>query len=415
MALMDYKADQGWCNRCSNCKWIPSYRIKHTETMYICPAITRYNFNAYSGCGKLEIGYSINDGHSEVCASTQNVAYKCTLCGACDYTCKVFRKDIDVEENIEELRKECVNAGFVYPEHQAVIDSIRESGNQMCRPAAERIDWTKGLDIKKVADGAAGEIYLYAGDVNAFSETLAERTGKVAGFLLEKGLDLITSGTAEPTAADKAFDLGFIEAGCEAAEKLAAEVKKSGAKILVTLDAHAFTAFRWYYPRYGIELGVEVLHITQLLERMYQDGMIHPNKTADIKATYHDPCNLGRRSEPYKGTYEGDKRRRPMELTRTGDLGEYKAPRTLLAAIDGLELVEMDRRKGWAWCCGNGAGVAEVNPDLLKETSKNRMVEAQLTGADVLVTACPMCESALTSAGDMEVKDLTELVLEYYE
>jgi len=104
-----------------------------------------------------------------------------------------------------------------------------------------------------------------------------------------------------------------------------------------------------------------------------------------------------------------------MELTRTGDLGEYEAPRTLLTAIDGLELVEMDRRKGWAWCCGNGAGVAEVSPDLLKETSKSRMVEAQLTGADMLVTACPMCESALASAGDMEVKDLTELVLEYYE
>ena len=78
MSLMDYKADQGWCNRCSNCKWIPSYRIKKTETMYICPAITKYNFNAYSGCGKLEIGYSINDGHSTVCKTTQDVAYKCT-------------------------------------------------------------------------------------------------------------------------------------------------------------------------------------------------------------------------------------------------------------------------------------------------------------------------------------------------
>ncbi len=447
MALMDYKADQGWCNRCSNCKWIPSYRIKHTETMYICPAITRYNFNAYSGCGKLEIGYSINDGHSEVCESTQNVAYRCTLCGACDYACKVFRKDIDVEENIEELRKECVKAGLIYPEHQAVIDSIRENGNQMCRPAAERIDWTEGLEIKKVSaagtagsgepggdagsgepegvagsgeaadlpDGTTGEIYFYAGDVNTFSKTLAERTKAVAQLLLGKGLDLITSGVNEPTAADKAFDLGFIEAGCEAAEKLAAEVKRSGAAMLVTLDAHAYTAFRWYYPRYGIDLGVEVLHITQLLERMYKDGMIHPNKPADIKVTYHDPCNLGRRSEPYKGTYEGDKRRRPMELTRTGDLGEYQAPRTLLTAIDGLELIEMDRRKGWAWCCGNGAGVAEVNPDLLASASKNRMTEAELTGADVLVTACPMCESALAAAGGMEVKDLTELVLEYYE
>ena len=416
MALMDYKADQGWCNRCSNCKWIPSYRIKKTETMYICPSITKYNFHAFSGGGKLDVGYSINDGHSEVSASTQNIAYKCTLCGACDYTCKVFRKDIDVAENIEELRKECVNAGFVYPEHQAIIDSIATEGNQLCKKAGDRIDWTEGLAIKKVSDGATGEIYFHVGDTNAFNQVFAKRANAVAGLLLSKGLDLITSGAAEPTAADKAFDLGFIDAGVAAAQKLAEEIKTSGAKTVVTLDAHAFTAFRYYYARYGVELGVKVLHITELLATMVEGGLLHPGKTeAPLKVTYQDPCNLGRRSEPFKGEYKGDKRRRPQLETRTGDLGVYAAPRTLLTAIEGVELIEMDRIKGWAWCCGNGAGVKEVNPDLLTDTSKNRMVEATMTGADVLVTACPLCEGALAAAGGMQIMDLTDLVVKYYE
>lgn len=416
MALMDYKADQGWCNRCSNCKWIPSYRIKKTETLYVCPAITKYNFHAFCGGGKLDVGYSINDGHSEVNASTQNIAYKCTLCGACDYTCKVFRKDIDVDENIEELRKECVNAGFVYPEHQAIADSIAANGNQLCKPADAKIDWTAGLDIKKNADGATGEVYFHVGDLNACTAVLADRAKAVAALLLSKGIDLITSGATEPTAADKAFDLGFIEVGVAAANKLAEEIKKSGAKTVVTLDAHAFTAFRYYYPRYGVEMGVKVLHITELLATMVEDGLLHPGKTeAPLKVTYQDPCNLGRRSEPFKGEYKGDKRRRPMAETRTGDLGVYAAPRTLITAIEGVELIEMDRIKGWAWCCGNGAGVAEVNPDLLADTSKNRMVEAEMTGADVLVTACAMCEGALANAGDMKVMDLTDLVVKYYE
>ncbi len=415
MALMDYKIDQGWCNRCSNCKWIPSYRAKKTETMYICPAISKYNFNAYSGCGKLEIGYSINDGHSEVCETTKNVAYKCTLCGACDYTCKVFRKDIDVAENIEELRKECVKAGYVYPEHRAIVDSIAQNGNQLCKPAEVRIDWAAGLDIKKVSNGDTGEIYLHVGDLNAFDQTLAQRTRKVVQLLLAKKMNIIVSGESEPCAADKAFDLGFVEEGKEAAEKLAADVKRSGAKTIVTMDAHAFTAFRWYYPRYGVELGVEVLHITQLLEQMYQSGVLNAVKAADMTVTYHDPCNLGRRSEPYKGEYVGDKRRRPMELTRTGDLGVYQAPRTLLSAIPGLKLVEMDRIKGWSYCCGNGAGVAEVNPELLDFASKNRMVEAEMTGADALVTVCAMCEGALAAVGSMKVIDLLDLVTEYME
>jgi len=415
MALIDYKADQGYCNRCSNCKWIPSYRVKKTETMYICPSITKYNFNAYSGCGKLEVGYSINDGHSEIGKSTQDIAYKCTLCGACDYTCKVFRKDIDVAENIEELRKECVLAGFVYPQHLEIAESLTKNGNQLVRPAAERIDWTKGLKIKKTTKGDKGEIYFHVGDMNAFDKTLANRTKRVAQLLLSKNLDIITSGTDEPSAADKAFDLGFIDDAKAVAMKLVAEVKRSGARMLVTLDAHAYSAFNWYYARYGIELGVEVLHITQLLERMYNNGLLHPGKSADLIVTYHDPCNLGRRSEPYKGEYNGSKRRRPMNLTRTGDLGVYQAPRTLLNALPGVKLVEMDRIKGWAFCCGNGAGVAEVNPELLKATSKNRMVEARMTGADALVTACPLCEGALAAAGGIKVVDLMDLVLDHME
>ena len=417
MALKDYLADQKSCNRCSNCKFIPSYRIKHEETMYLCPAINTYHFNAYSGCGKLEIGFSINDEHSEVSDTTKMVAYRCTLCGACDYTCKVFRKDIDCTENIEELRKECVSKGYFYPEHKVLVDSVQMKGNQLNKAPDTRIDWSKGLNIKRTTEGQKGEIYFHVGDEISFNAVFANRAKEIAQLLLNKSLDLVTSGAAEPSPADKCFDLGFVEEGKKAAMKLAAEVKLSGAKVLVTLDPHAFAAFRWYYPRYGIELGVEVLHISQLLERLVKERLLHAIKEADMTVTFHDPCNLGRRSEPYKGEYEGDKRRRPMELTRTGDLGEYQAPRAILEAIPGLKLVEMDRIKGWAYCCGNAAGVEEVAPELVENTAKNRMVEAGLTGADALVTACPMCERALAkaSAGNMKVIDLLELVLEYME
>lgn len=416
MALLDYKKDQSYCNRCSNCKFIPSYRIQagSPDTLNICPAITKYNFHAYSGSGKLEIGYSINDGHTQICESTQNVAYKCTLCGACDYHCKVFRKDIDVTENIEELRKECVNAGLVYPQHQAIADSILKENNQLCRPAEERIDWAGDIEVKRVDKGETGSIYFYAGDVSGYAKTLSERAAKLLKLLLSKNLDLVVSGAAEPTAADKAFDLGFTEAGKTAARKLADEVKKSGAKTIVTLDAHAYMAFRWHYARNGIDPGAEVLHITQLLAKLIRDGMLVPAKEADLKVTYQDPCNLGRRSEPFKDNYWGqNKRRRPMELVRTGDLGEYQAPRDILAAIPGVELIEMNRIKGWAYCCGNGAGVAEVNPGLLEDTGEERVREAVKTGAEVLVTACPMCEYALEHAGGMQVTDIVDLVLEY--
>ena len=191
---------------------------------------------------------------------------------------------------------------------------------------------------------------------------------------------------------------------------------KSGADVIVTADAHAYQAFRYHYPRHGLLMDKKVIHITQLTADLIRNGLLKPAKTADLKVTYHDPCNLGRKSEPFRSDYWGqNKRRRPMELVRTGDLGEYAAPREILEAIPGVELIEMNRRKGWAYCCGNGAGVAEVNPELLEMIGKERADEAKMTGADVLITACPMCEYALTQAGSMPVMDIMDLVLEYYK
>lgn len=418
MALIDYKKDQFYCNRCSNCKFIPSYRIKagDPDHINICPAITKYNFHAYSGSGKLEIGYSINDGHSDVCETTKEVAYRCTMCGGCDYHCKLFRKDIDVLENIEELRKTCVDAGFTYPEHQAIADSVISDNNQLCRTAADRIDLAEDLDVKRVDRKETGKIYFHAGDLAGYEPKLADRAKRILSMLLEKGLDVVVSGAMEPTAADKAFELGFTDIGIMAAKKLADEVKRSGAEMIVTLDAHAYQAFRYHYPRHGVMLDAKVLHITQLTADLIRDGLLKPVKTADMKVTYHDPCNLGRKSEPFRSDYrDQNKRRRPMELVRTGDLGEYAAPRMILEAIPGIELIEMNRKKGWAYCCGNGAGVAETAPELLESASKERAEEAKMTGADVLVTACPMCEYALAKAGDIPVADIMDLVMGYYE
>lgn len=420
MELLKYRDSQRLCSRCGSCKFIPPYRVRRAETMSVCPAVSKYNFNAFSGCGKLEVGYSINDGHSEVNESTKNIAYKCTLCGACDVTCKIHRKGIEVSENIEALRSACVEKGLIYKEHQAIIDSIMLNGNQLEKAVSERIDWSKNVKIKQVSAHQTGNVFLYVGDMSSFIPKLAQRTQKVAELLLSLGLDLVTSGKDEKTCADMAFDLGFTEVGVESGKKLLEDIKKSGATRLVTIDAHAYTAFRYYFPKNGIDLGVDVLHITELLNEQMEIGKLKMTKPIQKKITYHDPCNLGRRSEPYIGEYDGDSKRKPYSVTRTGDNGLYDAPRKLLEAIPGLELVEMDRIKSWAYCCGNGAGVADVNHDLFEFAGEERVKEAELTKADGVATACPRCEKGLSSAvekmqSNLQVLDLLELVLESAE
>lgn len=109
-------------------------------------------------------------------------------------------------------------------------------------------------------------------------------------------------------------------------------------------------------------------------------GVLKLQKSVNAVVTYHDPCYLGLRSESYK-PYDGVKESRPVAFSRTGEMGVYDAPRKLLAAIPGVKLFEMDRIKGYAWCCGGGAGVQQAYPELTEFSSNECMREAKATKA----------------------------------
>ena len=113
-----------------------------------------------------------------------------------------------------------------------------------------------------------------------------------------------------------------------------------------------------------------------------------------MKVTYHDPCHLGR---------------------HLGDSGVYEPPRSVLKSLPGIELVEMERNRENAWCCGAGAGVSQANVDLALWTANERLKEAVSTGATALVTACPWCERNFKDAVQafeekIEIYDIAEIV-----
>ena len=86
----------------------------------------------------------------------------------------------------------------------------------------------------------------------------------------------------------------------------------------------------------------------------------------------------------------------PPKTYRRGTNGVYEPPRDVLKSIPGVKLTEMTRIKEYAWCCGAGGGVNESNPDLPQWTAQERIEEAESTGAEAMVTACPWCERPLT-------------------
>jgi Fe-S oxidoreductase len=171
----------------------------------------------------------------------------------------------------------------------------------------------------------------------------------------------------------------------------------AGVKTVVTVCSDGYYTFKHLYPELGYRF--EVLHIVEFIDRLIKEGTLKFTKTIPMTVTYHDPCHLGRRDHVYV----------PGEAI----MGIYDSPRDIIKSIPGIKLIEMERIKEYAWCCGAGGGVKEAYPDFNTFTAQERTEEARATGAEALVTACPWCERNFldTLNGDkMKVYDIVELV-----
>ena len=102
-----------------------------------------------SGSGKLMLGLSLLDKRIEMNDSVADIVYKCTLCGACDANCKVYRDDIDIAEVIEEIRATCVENGQFFAEHQMMIDDLKRENNVFGEPKNARGDWAGALAVNR--------------------------------------------------------------------------------------------------------------------------------------------------------------------------------------------------------------------------------------------------------------------------
>jgi Fe-S oxidoreductase len=197
-------------------------------------------------------------------------------------------------------------------------------------------------------------------------------------------------------------------------------VKKSGAKTVVTGCADGYQALKVLYDKFNLKGDLEVLHISEYLDRLIREGKLKPQKKVDLLVTYHDPCRLGRLGEPWVH-WQGKKVPGdrfvfdPPKTYRRGTRGVYQPPRDILKRIPGVKLTEMTRIKEYAWCCGAGGGVDESNPEFAQWTARERIDEAESTGAEALVTTCPWCEKTFNQAiadtgSRLKVYDIVELV-----
>ncbi len=416
MTLADYRDDMMSCVRCSSCKWIPFNQMKSKRFAKNCPSICRYDFHSYSGSGRVNMALSLLEGRSELTETVADVIYSCQMCGACDTHCKVYREVIDINDVLLELRAKCVEEGELIIDHMAVMDALKREDNMLGEPKAERGEWADGLDLVDINTSTA-DVMFHAGCRFSYDRELWGALRGSVRLLREAGLEVGVAGAEESCCGGRAFELGYRGEARNYFEDMLARVKSSGASMLVTPCSDGYAAFKYLYPMTGVRLPVEVLHVSQVFSRLVATGRLRPRERVDLEVTWHDPCHLGRMGEPFLGTWTGDKRDRLRSMSRTGRRGVYDAPREVLGSIPGVRLREMERIRQYSWCCGAGGGVIDAYPEYALWTAVERLEEAEATGAEALVSACPWCErmfldAARESGSRLEILDLGELLLE---
>jgi Fe-S oxidoreductase len=419
MALQDFMAEAERCSQCSYCKFVPFDQVKSWRYSRGCPSNAYYNFMSHTARGRYSVSLALLNGSINYDSKVLDVAYQCQACGSCDVSCKICRYNLEPLDMIRELRAKLVSDGQTLPQHQTCINGLRQLDNMLLKPKAERGQWAEGLGLKNVTKQKTSVLF-FAGCRFSYDKDQQKIARTAVSLLANAGVDIGIMGADEACCGGRAYDLGYRDDFARCATKNMQAWKKADVKTVVTSCADCYYAFKRLYPALGS--SVQVLHIAEYLDQLIREGKIKFTRNVPLKITYHDPCHLGRLGEPYI-PWQGKEKKiqkqivvyEPRKPRYIGANGIFDAPRNVLKSIPGVELVEMERIREYAWCCGSGGGVKEAYPDFAKWTSQERIEEAKETGAEALVSACGWCErnfqDAANSSGDkLKIYDIAELV-----
>jgi Fe-S oxidoreductase len=403
--LESLRGEMKKCVRCSLCKLVPMPTIQQTRFTSACPPVDAYHFHAYSGGGINVMALALLDGRISVDRDLAQIVSACTTCGLCDVSCK-FIMAAERQDVIIALKEHLAESGFVPP--------IRAED----KPTLPH--WADGLKLKSLPLSPS-DVLLYVGGGARHDPQHASTAHKLAILLQQAGVDFGILAN-EPESGIEAYWTGQRQVFEARAQILVDMLDKAGAKTIVTLCGEDLGMLHSKYPRYSRAPQAKVLHASEFLLSLIQKGNLRLTQPIQQCVTYHDPCYLGRQSEPVQ-SWQGEERQThgvmryftPPKLINYGVRGVFDAPRQVLRAIRGLRFVEMHRIREYAYCCGGGGGVPDAHPQVAQSAAIQRLDEARHVGADILVTACQHCRYNLTRWQDgpsIPVMDVVDLVYE---
>lgn len=345
--------------------------------------------------------------------------WACTTCGWCEQACPVFIENVP---RLIDMRRYKVQVEADFPvEMQRVFEGVERQGNPWGLGQEKRDEWEGDLPLPKWGDGGTYEYLFYVGCAGSYDERMKKVSRAVAKILTEAGVKFATLGKEE-TCNGELARRGGNEYLYQTMAKMNVESWNSkGIKAIVTQCPHCFNTIKNEYPEFGGTYTV-ISH-TELINQLLKDKRIKLKQVMTEKLTFHDPCYLGRHN------------------------GVYEAPREVLNAIPGLEVVEMQRSKRESFCCGAGGARMWMEEHEGTRINHNRANEVALTLAHAkdetipfpsatdrkhpgavgeysgqaegtVAVACPFCHTMIrdgladTHRENVKVRDVAELVAE---
>jgi len=320
-----------------------------------------------------------------------DVLWSCTNCGACVQECPV---DIEHIDHIDGMRRHQVLIESAFPvEAAGMLRNLENKGDPWGLGQARRADWITELDFEVPVVNAeipADIEYLFwVGCAGALEDRARKTTKAIATLLHTAGVKFVVLGPAETCTGDPARRIGNEFVFSMLAQQNIETFNEAGVRKVVASCPHCFNTISREYPQLGG--NYEVIHHTQLLARLVEDGRLTPVNAIDEKLTYHDPCFLGRHNKV------------------------FTPPREILEAVPGVQATEMHRCKERGFCCGAGGARMWMEERIGKRINTERIEEALALDPDTISTSCPYCMVMLGDAvaakkASGEAKDTLEVV-----
>jgi Fe-S oxidoreductase len=373
--MRDYIVSSGaetlsWCMQCGLCTNLCPWRQVKGEVS------EAFNIRKMQRLGQLGL-----EGFED-----ENVLFACVTCGMCLVNCP---RKVEIINNVRSMRNTTVAAGFLPGGLRPIAGSLHANGNPWSGEQEKRAAWQDGLDLPAFSEDT--EYLLYVCCTSCYDTRSQKIAKSVVKMLKLAGVSFGVLTADEKCCGESIRKLGDEALFTKLAESNIKLFQSKGVKKIITTSPHCLFAFKKDYPELGGDF--EVMHYSELLGKLLKEGKLTIPGELAKKVTFHDPCYLGRHNEV------------------------YDAPRELLQAVPGAELLELERNKNKSLCCAGGGGRVWAETPFGERFGELRITDAVDKKADILVTACPYCITMLEDAcaglekGDvLQVMELSELL-----